>query len=253
MITVTDTQLLAWISALLLPLFRVLGLMTTAPVLSNRAFPVRVRVAFAAAIALCVAPSVELPPGFDLAAPSGLMMVVRETLIGLVIGFIARLAFAAFELAGELIGLQMGLSFAGFFDPAAGQGNAIGRMMGTFSLMSFVALDGPLVLVFAVVRSLETFPIDPSIALPLGRLSPAQLGAELFATGLAIALPFMAMLLFLNVVLGVMSRVAPQLNLFGVGFPISIGAGLLLFGTAFPLLEAPLAQSVERLATMLAR
>lgn len=253
MITVTDTQLLAWISALLLPLFRVLGLMTAAPVLSNRAFPVRARVALAAAIALCVAPSVELPPGFDLAAPSGLLMVARETLIGLAIGFAARLAFAAFELAGELIGLQMGLSFAGFFDPAAGQGNAVGRLMGTFSLMTFVGLDGPLVLVVAVVRSLSAFPIDPAVPFPLGQLSPVELGADLFATGLAIALPFMAMLLFLNVVLGVMSRVAPQLNLFGVGFPISIGAGLLLFAMAFPLLEGPLSHAVERLAAMLTR
>jgi flagellar biosynthetic protein FliR len=249
MLTVSEAQLLGWIAAFLLPLFRVLGLMSAAPVLSNRAFPTRARVTFASAIALCAAPSVGLPAGFDIASPNGLLMVGRETLIG----FAARLAFTAFEFAGELIGLQMGLSFAGFFDPTAGQTNAIGRMMNSFAMLTYVGLDGPLLMVVAVVRSFATLPIDPTASLPLGRLSPIEAGGELFATGLSIALPFMAMLLFLNVVLGVMSRIAPQLSLFSVGFPLTLGSGLLLFANAFPLIEGPLVQSMERLTALLTR
>jgi flagellar biosynthetic protein FliR len=252
MIQVTDTQLLAWLSAFLLPFFRVLGLMSAAPILSNRAFPVRARVAFAALIALCAAPSIAVPPAFDLASGKALAVIARETGIGLAIGFAARLALSTFELAGELIGLQMGLSFAGFFDPASGSGNAVGSTLGTLSLMSFVAMDGPIALILAVIHSFSAFPIDAVGGLPLARLSPLAMGSELFATGLSIALPFMSLLLFLNVVLGVMSRVAPQFNLFGRGFPITLGAGMLLLSTGLPMLQGPLEHTMERLSAMIA-
>ncbi len=252
MISFTDTQLIGWLSAFLLPLFRVLGLMTSAPLLSNRGFPARARVALAAVIAMMVAPFVDMPKGVDLGSADALLLVGREVLIGLAIGFVARLIFTAFELAGEMIGLQMGLSFAGYFDPSAGsQSNAVGRTINAFSMLTFVSLNGPLLLLAVVVQSFAVFPIAPGLPTSWASLSPVQLGADVFALGLALALPFTALLLFMNLVLGVISRVAPQFNVFAVGFPVTIGAGLILLATGFPLLEAPLTEATQRVMSLM--
>ena len=250
MLTVSEAELLAWLNAVVMPLFRVLGLMTSAPILSSRSLPARARVAIGLAVSLVATRVVDLPPGAGLGADNGWLLVAREVGIGLAIGFVARMIFAAFELAGEIVGLQMGLSFAGFFDPSAGQANAIGRVVNNFAMLTFVTMNGPLVLIAAVVQSFRVFPVA-SAQFDWGRFDPIGLGTELFATGLSIALPFVVLLLFVNAVLGVISRVAPQLNVFAIGFPVTIGAGLALFALAFPLLDAPLGRAMERLIAAL--
>ena len=250
-LSITDTQLLGWVGAVLFPLLRVLGLMTAAPVLSSRSVPVRARVAIAVSVALIAAMVLPPPPAdAHLGTQQGWLLAAREVGIGLAIGFVARMIFAAFEIAGELIGLQMGLSYAGFFDPFAGQSNAIGRVVNNFAMLTFVSMNGPLVLMSAVLQSFKVFPAATA-QLDWGRFDPIGLGGELFATALTIALPFIMLLLFLNAVLGVISRVAPQLNVFAIGFPVTIGAGLLLFASAFPLHDAPLGRAMERLLAAL--
>jgi flagellar biosynthesis protein FliR len=252
-LNVTDTQMFAWLAGILLPFFRILGLMSSGPIISNRAFPVRARVALSAVVAIVSAPFIEVPAGVSIVSGDALILIAREVLIGVAIGFIARLTFAAFEIAGEAIGLQMGLSFAGFFDPQSGQSNALGRSLSTFSLLIFTSLNGPLLLIAAVVQSFSVFPIDPGAAVPWDRLAPVAMGADLFAMALSIALPFIALLLFLNLVLGIISRVAPQFNVFVVGFPITIGAGLILFAIGLPLIEQPLLVATERMLQTLGR
>ena len=250
MLSITDAELQGWITVLVMPLFRILGLMTSAPVLSNRAMSVRLRVAIGLSVSLLVSMSIEVPPGVSLADGNGWLLVARELGIGLLIGFVARLIFAAFELAGEIIGLQMGLSFAGFFDPSAGHANALGRLLNNFAMLTFVVLNGPLVLLVAVVQSFEVFPIATTI-FDWRRFDLIGLAADLFTTGLSMALPFMMLLLFMNCVLGVISRVAPQLNVFAIGFPITIGCGLGLLAAAFPLFERPLSRAMQQLMAAL--
>lgn len=250
MLSVSDTELFEWFTILVLPLFRILGLMTSAPVLSNRAMPVRMRVSIGLVVSLLVSMTIDLPAGVSLASDNAWLLVAREMGIGLLIGFVARLIFAAFELAGELIGLQMGLSFAGFFDPSAGHANAIGRLLNNFAMLTFVVLNGPLVLLVAVLQSFEVFPIATTV-FDWGRFDLVSLAANLFSTGLSIALPFMMLLLFMNCVLGVISRVAPQLNVFAIGFPITIGCGLALLALAFPLFERPLSRAMQDLMAAL--
>lgn len=253
MLRITDAQLLGWLSAVLFPFFRVLALMSSAPILSSRAIPMRARVALSGAIALVIAPFVSIPAGMSIDAPQAWLLVAREVAIGLAIGFVARLVFAAFELAGEMIGLQMGFSYAGYFDPQAGSTNAIGRMVGTLALLGFVALNGPLVLIAALVRSFELFPVASSVTMPWSHAEIVRLGGEVFSLATSIALPFMALLLFVNLVLGVMSRVAPQFNIMAIGFPVTIGAGLVLIAIGLPLIEQPLAGATERVMSMLLR
>lgn len=254
MISVTDTQILAWIAGFLLPLFRVLAMISSAPVLSSRSFPTRAKVALAGLVALVASPFAGSVDPTALAGPALMVLVAREVMIGAMIGFAARMMFAAFELAGEAIGLQMGLSFAGFFDPqSGGNGNAVGRFVNTIAMLTFVAVNGPLAMIATVIQSMTVFPVgEPSFAF-LGTHSPAQLGGEVFALGVNLALPFLALLMFVNIALGVISRVAPQLSIFAVGFPVTVGAGLLLLTVGLPMIAAPMADQLARLLESLAR
>jgi len=250
MISFTDVQLQAWMAAFLLPFFRILALFTAAPVLSIRSVPTRLRVGIALLLAVTLAPGNVPTAGIDLVSFKGLGYVAQEVMVGLAIGFAARLAFAAFDLAGELIGMQMGLSYAGFFDPQGGQGNAVGAFMNTTATLTFVALNGPLLLVAATMRSFDSLPIGRVPFEFVTRFDPIALGAEVFALGLLIATPFLALILFVNLLLGVMTRVAPQLGLFSIGFPITIGTGMVLLLIGLPWIERPMVQGLMRLVGM---
>lgn len=248
MIAFTDAQLQAWLAAFLLPCFRILALFSAAPVLSLRAVPARARIGLSLLLAAAIVPSVAAPVQVDLLSSAALGFVAQEVAVGLSIGFAARLVFAAFDLAGEVIGLQMGLSFAGFFDPSTGgQGTAVGSFLNTTATLMFVALNGPLLLIAATLRSFATLPVGQVPFEFVRRFDPVALGAEVFALGLLIALPFLAMILFVNLLLGVMSRIAPQLSLFSIGFPITIGMGLVLLVLGLPWIERPLAEGLGRL------
>ncbi len=251
MIQVGEAQLLGWLSAFLLPFFRILGLFTSAPILSQRSVPLRLRVALSLMLAALAAPLLPASPAADLGAPAGWLAIASEALIGFAIGFVARAILASVEVAGEAVGLQMGLSFAGFFDPDSGQQNAVSRLMNTLSLWAFVAIGGPALMVAAAVQSFEVIPPATALGDWIGRMQPAALGAGLFELGVILALPFMALLLFVNLALGIVSRIAPQLNIFAIGFPVTIGAGLVLLALGMPLLQAPFELIVERMIAAL--
>jgi flagellar biosynthetic protein FliR len=158
-----------------------------------------------------------------------------------------RLVFAALELAGELIGLQMGLSFAGFFNPSTGATqNAVASFMSLLALLMFIAIDGHLMLIHALAESFRLYPVSVGMDLPMGFDRLLRLGADMFAIALTIALPFLAVMLLTNVVLGVLARVAPQLNIFAVGFPLTILVGLATLFVLLPYVETPLRSALER-------
>ena len=250
MVAFSDAQLQAWLAAFLLPFFRILALFSAAPVLSLRTVPARARIGLSVVLAATIAPAVAAPVRVDPTSWAMLGFVAQEVAVGLAIGFAARLVFAAFDLAGEVIGLQMGLSYAGFFDPQGGQGTAVGSFMNTTATLLFVTMNGPLLLIAATLRSFATLPVGDVPFEFARRFDPVALGAEVFALGLLIATPFLALILFVNVLLGVMSRVAPQLSLFSIGFPVTIGVGLVLLVLGLPWIERPLADGLGRLFTL---
>ena len=208
MITFDEAQILGWLSALLMPLFRLLGLFSSAPLLSSRNIPVRYRVMAALSLAVLAAPLVHgKTPSFDDPA---------------------------------------------FFDPSTGSNsNAIGRLFNTMSLTSFAVINGPLLLVAATMNSLERMPASMGTQQFLGRLDIGAVISQVFELGLLMALPYMALLLFVNLSLGLISRVAPQLNVFAIGFPITIGSGLMLLTLGMPMLYAPLAQMHQAIFSLL--
>ncbi len=248
MLTFNEADLLAWVSPLLWPFLRALALFTALPVLGTRSVPTRVRIGLAAFIALAAQPSLPLAPVVALDSPLALMLVVQQLVIGLSLGFAVRLVFAAVEFAGELIGLQMGLNFAGFFDPlSAATATASSRFFGTTVAWLFIVGNGHLLVVAALVQSFSAFPVAPEPFAFLHQVQPQRWGAEIFSTGLWIALPLVTMLLFVNLVLGAISRVAPQINIFAIGFPVTLGVGLLGLLLTMPALNTPFTMTLERL------
>ena len=246
MLTFTEAQILAWVTPILWAFLRVLALFGTLPVLAQRAVPMRLRVALAFLVALCAQAS--LPPVAPIPLDSGLafMVVLQQILIGVSLGFAVRVVFTAVEFAGELVGLQMGLNFAGFFDPATGgQTTAVSRFFGVTVSWVFIVTGGHLLVIAGVVQSFHTFPVGPEPFAFLRAAQPHRWGAEVFAIGLWIALPLVAMLLFVNLVLGIASRVAQQLNIFAIGFPITLGVGLLGVLFTLPLMQVPFTMALE--------
>ncbi|WP_374320323.1 flagellar biosynthetic protein FliR [Aquabacterium sp.] len=248
MISFSEAQLMAWITPWLWPFVRVAGIFTAAPVLSMRVIPRRVRLSLAVLIVLCAQPTLPDMPSVALNSPQAVMVLLHEVLIGLTMGFAARVVFAAIEFAGEIVGLQMGLNFASFYDPmSGGQSTAISRFYGTCAAWLFVVMNGHLLLTAAVIDSFKVFPV---MAEPLGFLKvvqPQVWGAEVFRLGLWVSLPVVSMLLLVNVVMGLMARVASQLNVFSIGFPITLGVGLTGLWLTLPMMQAPLTMAIERM------
>ncbi|WP_425258303.1 flagellar biosynthetic protein FliR [Rubrivivax sp. RP6-9] len=248
MISFTEAEVLAWMNPLVWPFLRALALFTALPVLGTRTVPTRVRIGLAALIAFAAQPTLPPMPVVPLDSPLAFLLVAQQVLIGLSLGFAVRVAFAAVEFAGETIGLQMGLNFAGFFDPvSAAAGTATSRFYGTTIAWLFIVINGHLLVIAALVQSFTAFPVGPEPFAFLKQTLPHLWAGEIFSTGLWIALPLMAMLLFVNLVLGAISRVAAQINIFAIGFPITLGVGLLGIFLTLPAMQAPFTMVLERL------
>ena len=248
MLSFSDAQLMAWIGPLLWPFIRALALLTSLPVFSQRAVPMRVKIALAFFFALSAQASLPPMPAAPLDSALAVQLVLQQVLIGVALGFSVRVVFAAVEMAGELIGLQMGLNFAGFFDPAtASMGTASGRFFGTMVAFLFIIINGHLAIIAVLANSFTAFPVGEEPFAFVWRLQPQTWGAEIFSLGLWIALPLVGMLLFVNGVMGVIAHVAPQINVFAVGFSVTLSVGLLGMLLTLPLMQQPFTMAFERM------
>jgi flagellar biosynthetic protein FliR len=248
MLTFTDTQVLAWITPLLWPFLRVLALFSALPVFAQRGVPARVRVALAFLIAVCAQATLPAMPLIALDSAPAILAIIQQVLIGVSLGFAVRIVFAAVEFAGELIGLQMGLNFSGFFNPmTGGEATAVSRFFSIAVSWLFIVTGGHLLLIGAVIQSFQVFPVGPEPFAFLRAVQPQVWGAEVFRLGLWIALPMIAMLLFVNLVLGIISRVAQQMNIFAIGFPITVSVGLVGMLLTLPMMQVPFTMALERM------
>ena len=217
------------------PFLRLSAMMAVAPVFSAAGFNVRTRALFAVLIAALVAPSLPAPPVDNLLSGAGVLMGIREIGVGLVLGFIVQMAFGAAVFAGQAISMTMGLGFAMAVDPQNGvQVPVISQLYVILATLLFLALDGHLLLIAAVVESYQLIPIGVA-GLPVSSLSAVvALGTMVFAGGILLALPALTALLLINVAFGIVTRTAPQLNIFAVGFPVTILAGLFIMFLVMP-------------------
>ncbi len=245
MLSFTTAELEALVATALWPAVRLLALFATAPVLSHRTIPRPAKVGLAFAIAIVLAPVLPPPPAVSLGSGAAFSILAQQLAIGATLGFAVRLALAAVEMAGEVIGLQMGLSFAGFFDLSNPQGaNAAGSLLGLAATLLFLAIDGHLLVIAALAESFNAFPVGE---LPRGLFATtdfAKLGGQVFSTALSLALPMITVMLFANLALGVIARAAPQLNIFSFGFPFSVLLGLVALYLTTPYLGEPLQRAL---------
>ena len=242
MISVTGAQLNAWLAAFAWPFARILALIASAPVIGNPSLPASVKIGLGVFITLLVAPLVPAPADISPASAAGLLILAQQVLIGLALGFAMQVVFWAAELAGEFIGLQMGLGFATLYDASVpGFIPVVAQYLSVVLSLAFLAIDGHLLLLSALVQSFHALPLAP-LAAASGLSALVQWGGSIFAYGLALALPLLAALLITNLALAVLTRAAPQLNIFVVGFPLTILVGI--FGLA--LLLPYLAPMLER-------
>ncbi|SIQ84933.1 flagellar biosynthetic protein FliR [Janthinobacterium sp. TND4EL3] len=240
MLTLSSIELNTWIAALLWPLSRILGLIAAAPLFGNAAVPATVKVSLGALLAMIIAPTVPALPAVNPMSLPGLLILTQEMLVGLAMGFSIRIVFSAIEMAGEISSLTMGLGFASFFDPQTkGRSSAISQFLVMLATLMFLTVNGHLVLLAALAESFVSLPISASPINSGGFQQLAAWGAEIFRSGVQISLPIVAALLLTNVALGILTRAAPQLNIFGIGFPVTLGVGLLVIGMVLPYLATP--------------
>lgn len=245
MVSITSELLQTWIINLLWPLTRVMGVIAVAPIFSRSSIPNKVKLGFGIMLTLIIVPTLPPLPQFEIFSFQGLLILVQQLIIGLAIGFSMRLVFAAVDIAGQLIGMTMGLGFASFFDPTQGQSTAVNRFLGLLAMLVFLSVDGHLMIVTAVANSFVTMPI----ALTGGGINPMKIamwGEVIFSAGLLLALPAVAALLITNMALGILTRTAPQLNLFGIGFPITLSMGFLVLALALPGMLRPIEKIIEQ-------
>lgn len=241
MLTLSSAELNTWIAALLWPLSRILGLIAASPLLGNSAVPATTQVSLGVLLAMIIAPTVPALPATDPMSMAGLLILTQEMLVGLAMGFSIRIVFAAVEMAGEIISLTMGLGFASFFDPLTkGRSSAISQFLSLMATMMFMAVNAHLVLLAALAESFSSLPISSTPIHSGGFKALADMGGIIFMTGVQLSLPIVGALLIVNVALGILTRTAPQLNLFGIGFPITLGIGFVMIALTLPYLATPM-------------
>ncbi|MDZ4200611.1 MAG: flagellar biosynthetic protein FliR [Gallionella sp.] len=234
MISITSAQIDAWLAALIFPLTRIAALIASAPVLGNKQISARVKIGLSVLIALIVAPTIGTMPDVSLSSPQGLLIMIQQIIIGVAMGFSIRLIFTAVEMAGELIGLQMGLGFASFFDPInSAYTPIVARWLGMVAILIFLSMNGHLLILSVLAESFHTLPIGSMMATS-GFRDLVVWGGSIFAYAVQISLPLLAALLITNIALGLLTRAAPQLNIFAVGFPITLAIGFLVLALSMP-------------------
>lgn len=247
MLNISSAQLDAWLAMAAFPLARVLGLFAIAPVYASIGVPRRIRLLAAIAVTLALTSGMPEMPAVSPGSWAGMLILAKETLIGILLGFTLRIAFAAVDVAGELIGLQMGLSFAVFYDPQnAGQSPVLGQFLGILTTLTFLALNGHLLTLSVLAESFTLLPVAPAPVAAPGIWSVITWAAVLFTAGVMLALPVIAALLIANIAMGVLSRVAQQLNLFAVGFPVTIVAGFVVLTISLPYIGTAMARLFDQ-------
>jgi flagellar biosynthesis protein FliR len=245
MITISSTLLQTWIISLILPLTRVLAVIASAPILSHSSIPKRIKLGLGIVLTLIMIPTLPPIPAFDVFSFQGLWMLIQQLIIGAAIGFCMRLVFSAIELAGHLMGMTMGLGFASFFDPqTSGQTTAVSQFLVMLAMLIFLSLDGHLLIVTAIENSFISMPIGVEVN-SVDYMKIVEWGSTIFSAGLLLSLPVVTALLITNMALGILTKTAPQLNIFGIGFPITIGVGFIILAVSLTDIVKPISNMIE--------
>jgi flagellar biosynthesis protein FliR len=225
----TFAEIGGWLAAFLWPWLRVSAMLIAAPVFGNVQIPPRIVILLGLALTVALMPAVGPVPEVDLLSLPALLIAVQQVLIGIAIGLLLAFAFAAAVIAGESISLSMGLGFATMVDPQGGASvPVVSQFLQIVVTLLFLAVGGHLMLIELLAESFRTLPVGMAGIGAGGFWALANWGTLMFAGAVLIALPGIAVLLITNLALGVMTRAAPQMNIFSVGFPVTMLLGFLV-------------------------
>jgi flagellar biosynthetic protein FliR len=236
----TLSQIESWIGGAFWPFLRIGACLMVAPVFGATYVTPRIRIVLAGAVTVVALPMIAPPQGLTVLSPEGVVTTIEQLLIGVALGFVLQLMFDALTLGGQLLANGMGLEFAFNVDPLRGaESPTLGLFYSLLGVLVFLALNGHIALLETLIASFRGLPVGPTgLSTESVRLL-ANWGNEMFLGALRVALPSMTALLAVNFAFGVSSRAAPALNLFAVGFPIT-----LVFGFVIVLLGLPSLQGV---------
>lgn len=236
MFPISDIQINALVSLFVWPFARIMGLLLADPLFSSRSVPARFKAGFALLLTLLLVPLLPPQPAIALVSAEGVAVLVQQLLIGLALGLAMRVVITAVEMAGFVMGMQMGLGFASYYDPInAAQVPTVSRILTLFTFLLFLLMGGHQVVISTLLDSFRTLPIG--MTLPSDVLKAlAEWGGHIFAWGLWLALPVVAALLVTNLAIGVMTRASPQFNIFTFGFPLTLMVGFAALYLAVPLM-----------------
>ncbi|MCL2020615.1 MAG: flagellar biosynthetic protein FliR [Betaproteobacteria bacterium] len=254
MISITVAQLEIWIASVIYPLARILAVAASAPFLSNTALPRRIRLMLGLALALAIVPILPPMPNVPPNSGMGLWILAQQILIGVGMGLSMRIVFTAVDMGSAVVAFQMGLGFANFYDPQnTSQTSVVSNFMTLIATLLFISMNGHLIYFAVIAQSFTAIPISIT---PLQASSwefLALLGSRIFSTGVLLALPIVVMMMCCNLSLGVLNRVAPQLHLFAIGFPVTLMLGFVSLALMMSYLVVPLERIFnEGLSAMLA-
>lgn len=222
----TTDELSALIGAYVWPFFRIAAVLAVAPVFSITSAPMQIRLLVAVALTVLIAPTVPAVPQVEPLSVPGLLTMGQQVLLGLAMGFTLRLVFSAMITAGQVTSMGMGLGFAAIVDPSNGvQVPVLSQFYNIVGILLFLAFNGHLVLFKVLAESFHSLPVGPEGIALQSLWDLVAWGSWIFAGAVLIALPAVASILVVNISFGVMTRAAPQLNIFAVGFPIMMTLG----------------------------
>ena len=216
---------------LLWPMIRVSAFLLASPFFSLRAVNVRVRVLLAALLTLMIYPLVDWPI-IEPYSAAGLREIFNQILIGTVMGMILQIVSGALVVGGQAVSAAMGLGMANMIDPNMGNVPVISQFFIICSTLIFMGMGGHVLVISLILESFKSLPIGQMIAPDMLMAVLLQWSSMLFLGALLLALPIMVSLLFINIGVGVITRAAPALNIFAVGFPAMIMAGLVLLAAS---------------------
>ena len=228
MIELASEDISRWVASYLWVLFRVASVLMTMPVFGTQLVPMRIRLYLALAITLVAAPHIPVVPTLDALSLSTWIIIAEQILIGAAMGFLLQMLFQIHVLAGQIVAMQMGLGFASMNDPSMGISVAVVAQVFTMLVtLLFLAMNGHLVVIEVLVESFTTLPIGESLLASDFHALVLRFSWVL-AAALLIGLPAITALLIVNLSFGVMMRAAPQLNIFSIGFPLTLVFGLFI-------------------------
>ena len=224
-----------YVSDFMWPFARVSGLLLVAPILGSAYIPATIKIMIAVAITIFIVPLVDVPSGVDPLSLPGLVLISQQLLIGIVIGMIVQIVFNAITVAGENIAMTMGLGFAHMTDPVNGITiPVVSQLLTVIASLYFLALNGHIALINMLVGSFELLPFYDLFS-PASLISVADWGGRMFIGAILISIPAVTALLIVNIAMGLMTRVAPQMNIFSVGFPLTMMLGFIFIMVSIPI------------------